>query len=169
VPSADPRPLIVLDDESALPALRVKLHASGWRTQEGFSLPAADWDVTRLRVVCAGRVASPAELEAALLAAVRGAGLIVLTPPEPPDEFLEDLARIGSVDRRGGGAGLDSPEVADLLRSLAAGKPVADAAADALVSLRTAHRRLAGARAALGVKTNRELLTEYGRRFEPLE
>ncbi|MGO9754417.1 MAG: LuxR family transcriptional regulator [Solirubrobacteraceae bacterium] len=158
-------PLIVLDDASGLAGLRAKLERSGWRTQAGWALPARDWDVSALRIVCAGAVVDSAALQAALLAGARGAGLIILTPPEPPDAFLEDLARIGAVERRAARGEVFDAETVDLLRELSAGKSVADAAADVLISLRTAHRRLAAARKALGVKTNRELLTEYGRRY----
>ncbi len=133
--------------------------------QDGWSLPEGEWDVRGRGIVCIGSVADTPALEGALLAAVRGAGLVVLAPPEPPDAFLEDLARIGSVERRAARGDPFDAETVDLLDALAAGRSVAEAAADALVSLRTAHRRLGAARAALGVRTNRELLSEYRRRY----
>ena len=158
-------PLIVLEDLGALAALRIKLERAGWRTQNGWSLPDGNWDLSGQRLVCVGAVADQPALEAALLAAARGAGLIVPMPPVPPDLFLEDLARIGTVERRAGRGGPFDAETVDLIEALVAGRSVADAAQDALVSLRTAHRRLAAARSALGVRTNRELLSEYRRRY----
>jgi hypothetical protein len=169
VPPAERRPLIVLSDAHALAALRVKLERDGWTVNDGWSLAAPDWDVSGLRVVCSGRLEREDELQAALLVAARGAGVIVLTPPEPPDSFVEDLERIGEVELRTGAGGLDDHELRELLRALAAGRPIAAAASEALLSLRTAHRRLAGARTALGVSTNRELLTEYARRYGGLD
>jgi hypothetical protein len=160
-------PLIVIDDPRGLPALRARLQRDGWSVQDGWELPTDAWDVSGRRVVCAGRVDDEVLGQAALLAGSRGAGLVVIAPPEAAGDFLEDLGRLGRVERRVSAAGPGSldAETIDLLRALAAGRSVAEAADASLMSLRTAHRRLAAARKALAVTTNRELLIEYSRRL----
>ncbi len=160
-------PLIVLDDQRALPALRAKLEREGWHVQAGWTLPSEPWDVTERRLVCSGRVEAQSDQQAALLAGARGTGLIVIAPSQEASLFIEDLQRLGRVERRGSQAAPGSldAETLDLLSALADGRSVADAARDCLMSLRTAHRRLGSARTSLGVGSNSELLIEYARRY----
>lgn len=161
-------PLILLEDGRGLPPLRAKLKREGWQLQDGWELGEQSWDVTGRRVVCVGEVADASDRDLALLAGARGAGLVLVAsaPAELTAELLADLSRLGPVERdaaAGGPEGLDS-ETVDLLRSLAAGRSMSQAADDALMSLRTAHRRVSQARDALGVKTRAELLVEFARR-----
>lgn len=128
--------------------------------------------------VCAGPVLNAVDAAQALLAAARGAVLIV----GPLDDaiassFLDDLRRLTGV----GGAPLvsvDAPVPTDravgaldaldapldaLLSALADGLPMSEAARYALMSLRTAHRRLADARQRTGVATTSALVAEWAR------
>jgi hypothetical protein len=159
-------PLILLDDPRGLAALRARLERDGWRVQESWELSDEAWDVGERRLVCSGRVDTASEQQAALLAGARGAGLIVIEAPAAAYEFIDDLERLGPVERRAAqaGAGSLNAETIDLLSALARGLSVAQAARETLMSLRTAHRRLAAARDALGVTSNSELLVEYARR-----
>jgi hypothetical protein len=163
-----PAPLILLDEARELPLLRARLERQGWRVQEGFALEEQPWDLTERRVVCAGSVDARGDRDAALLAGARGAGVIAIALGSLPAEFVSDLERLGSLERRSrtpAGQSVD-PETADLLRELAAGRSVEQAASACLMSRRTAYRRLGEARRALGVRTNRELLLEFERRLK---
>jgi DNA-binding NarL/FixJ family response regulator len=86
---------------------------------------------------------------------------------------LADLARIGPVIRDpdtdpddaaaaadGGGLPINDEQRA-LLDRLAAGETIAAAAEAEFLSLRTANRRIAEARKALGVRTTREAVLAY--------
>jgi DNA-binding NarL/FixJ family response regulator len=163
----EPAPLIVVDDPGSVHLLRARLAGAGWTVVDGFEAATGDWDLAPRRLVCTGSVDTADRCQAALLVAARGAGLLISAPGELPADFLDDLARIGPVERRSRAVapGTLDAETVDLMRALAAGQSVADAAASALMSLRTAHRRLTAARRALGVGSNRELLTEYARRY----
>lgn len=150
-----------------------RLTRAGWRTREGFALPEAQWDVTEARIVLYGRIADTDTAQLALLAAVRGAGVVVVvdTGTEIGRAVVADLARLGPVisdpdqdldvaEDAGAGPPL-APEQRALLDRLAAGETIAAAAAAEFLSLRTANRRIADARAALGVRTTREAVLAY--------
>jgi DNA-binding NarL/FixJ family response regulator len=92
--------------------------------------------------------------------------------------LLADLGRLGPVVRDPEaevGAGDDSgdgdspllPEQRALLERLANGETIAAAAAAEFLSLRTANRRIAQAREALGVRTTREAVLAYLRQRRP--
>jgi DNA-binding NarL/FixJ family response regulator len=164
---AEPQPFLVLTQRRLRAAAEADLTGRGWRVVTGFALAGMDFDVREARLVCAGPVATAEDRQAALIAAVRGAGLLVLLPEAPidgDDEFVADLERLAvsagasGVDWRHDGAtpqGL-SDETMALLRALADGATVAEAARRLHMSLRGAHRRLAAARAALGVSTTQQ-------------
>jgi DNA-binding CsgD family transcriptional regulator len=171
------RPLYVL--ESVLHAATVarRLARDGWTVHEGFALPDEPWDVTPARVVLVGLVDDTASAADAVLAAARGAGVVATTEPGCPDVaavLLADLERIGPVSRDADRpakppAGDTDPlplteEQRTLLDRLAAGDSIAAAADAEFLSLRTANRRIAQARAALGVRTTRQAVVEYVRR-----
>jgi DNA-binding NarL/FixJ family response regulator len=149
-----------------------RLARAGWTTREGFALPETGWDVTAAKLVLFGRVPDLDTAELALLAAARGAGVVAVTDPggETGRALLADLARIGAV-HTDPEAGFDTaaeaggpqlvPEQRALLERLANGETIAAAAAAEFLSLRTANRRIAEARDALGVRTTREAVLAY--------
>jgi hypothetical protein len=163
-----PRYLVHTVNEAA-PVLR-RLARDGWHTREGFALSEATWDVADRRLLLFGRVPDLETAELAVLAAARGAGVVVITDPdaEPGLSLLADLTRIGPVSHGSGGrAGQPSgdltltTEQCALLERLAAGETIAAAATSEFLSLRTANRRIAQARAAFGVRTTREAVLAY--------
>jgi DNA-binding NarL/FixJ family response regulator len=152
-----------------------RLARAGWQTREGFALPEAAWDVAKARLVLFGRVTEFDTAELALLAAARGAGVIAIADvhADVGRALLADLARLGPVSTDPDGAvdgeAADSPasgtslapEQRALLDRLARGDTIAAAAQGEFLSLRTANRRIAEARAALGVRTTREAVLAY--------
>jgi DNA-binding NarL/FixJ family response regulator len=150
-----------------------RLARDGWTVREGFALPDPSWDVTGARLVLRGRVADQENLQLAVLAAARGAGIVAVCDIDTPvgRALVDDLSRLGAVQL--GPAGQPAPgepgdRVADLvpeqralLDRLAAGDTIAAAAAAEFLSLRTANRRIAEARALFGVRTTREAVLAY--------
>lgn len=108
-------------------------------------------------VVCVGRVASRADAADAVLAAVSGARLVIdaEAPREVVDQLCDDLRRLGELEHRVGAPAPAplAPEEQALLALLLGGAKLGQAAAALHISRRTADRRLAAARAALGVET----------------
>ena len=139
-----------------------------WRdrgpAQTKFELPDEPWDAAG--IVCVARVDARAA-DAARRAALRGADLVVAVPDEPwAAPLVRDLARLGQVvvaDRPA-----DDPLVRlgddqrDLLRRLADGQSIPEAAAATFLSVRTAERRLGAARRLLGVRTTAEAVLLAG-------
>ena len=122
---------------------------SGWRARPG-------------PVVCVGRVETADDAANAVLAAVAGARLVVEAdaPRDVVDQLCDDLRRIGALDHRVGppsGPVLSKEERA-LLEQLMSGASLGEAARALHISRRTADRRLAAARAALGARTTAEAL-----------
>ncbi|WP_250003684.1 LuxR family transcriptional regulator [Actinoplanes sp. M2I2] len=147
-----------------------RLTRDGWVARDGFALPDPAWDVTGSRLVLHGRVGDPDTLQLAVLAAARGAGIIAVCDTESAlgRALVDDLARLGPVNQDSTEpAGGDStvadlvPEQRALLDRLAAGDTIAAAAAAEFLSLRTANRRIAEARALFGVRTTREAVLAY--------
>lgn len=148
-----------------------RLAREGWKTREGFALPDPAWDVSDKQLLLFGRVADMETAALAVIAAARGAGVVVIADAdaEPGRSLLADLGRIGPVgtdadDTPGDAAEDDLPlteEQRALLARLADGETIAAAAVSEFLSLRTANRRIAQARAALGVRTTREAVLAY--------
>ncbi len=165
---------LVANSSEATAALR-KLARAGWRTREGFALADPTWDVADQRLVLYGRVGDRDTAELAVHAAARGAGVVAITDPvgDIGRALLADLSRLGPVirDPEAEVAGGEDGEVASassllpeqraLLERLANGETIAAAAAAEFLSLRTANRRIAQAREALGVRTTREAVLAY--------
>jgi hypothetical protein len=86
----------------------------------------------------------------ALDAAQRGADVIVALAPERRAAFVEDVERLGLTNWQPRSVSSDV-DWAPILEALAAGATTEEAARRSNLSLRSAHRRLAQARAALGV------------------
>ena len=107
-------------------------------------------------------VAGADDAAQAVLAAVRGACIVVITtaPREVVDELCDDLGRLGIVDHRIGPVHgpILSPEERALLARLLAGATLGDAARALHISRRTADRRLAAARATLAAGSTPEAL-----------
>jgi hypothetical protein len=160
-------------------ALR-RLARAGWHTREGFALTETAWDVADQRLVLYGRVADGDTAELAVHAAARGAGVVAITDAgtDVGRALLADLGRLGPVVRdpegevgaREESGDADSPllpEQRALLERLANGETIAAAAAAEFLSLRTANRRIAQAREALGVRTTREAVLAFLRQRRP--
>jgi DNA-binding NarL/FixJ family response regulator len=145
-----------------------RLTRDGWIVRHGFALPDPAWDVTAERLVLHGRITDMHTLELAVLAAARGAGIVAVCDTDSPlgRALLDDLTRLGPVHQGVGGEPPDTfadlvPEQRALLDRLAAGDTIAAAAAAEFLSLRTANRRIAEARALFGVRTTREAVLAY--------
>ena len=150
-----------------------RLTRDGWTVRAGFALPDPSWDVTSARLVLHGRIADRENLQLAVLAAARGAGIVAVCDAETPvgRALVDDLSRLGTVHLGPGGQPSSAepgeavadliPEQRALLDRLAAGDTIAAAAAAEFLSLRTANRRIAEARALFGVRTTREAVLAY--------
>jgi hypothetical protein len=150
-----------------------RLARDGWTTRDGFALPDAAWDVTASRLVLHGRITDQEALQLAVLAAARGAGIVAVCDAESPlgRALIDDLSRLGPIRQGTGGDSADTvdlvPEQRALLDRLAAGDTIAAAASAEFLSLRTANRRIAEARALFGVRTTREAVLAYLRQRKP--
>lgn len=114
-----------------------------------------------------GIVATEADAASAVLAAIAGYGLIVELRVDGVvrDRLLDDLRHAGPLEVRAVDAtppDLDEESRA-LLRSIAAGETLAEAARRVGISRRTADRRLAAIRATLGVQRTVEAVAIAGR------
>jgi DNA-binding CsgD family transcriptional regulator len=121
------------------------------------------WRVARTgTTVCVGRVANVDDAGRAVLAAVRGARLVISAdaPRQVMDQLCDDLRRLGDLDHRVGPSARPvlSVEERALLAQLLAGATLGQAARTLHLSRRTADRRLAAARTALGARTTAEAL-----------
>lgn len=180
---ASTSPRYVVDTPADASAVLRRLTRAGWTTREGFEVGEQPWDLTETRLVLFGRVTDPTTARLALLAAVRGAGIVAIADraSDAGQALLADLRRIGPVgtdpstgpDVPAAAPATSGPQLAPeqraLLDRLAAGETIASAAASEFLSLRTANRRIAEARAAFGVRTTREAVLAYLRlrRDEP--
>jgi DNA-binding NarL/FixJ family response regulator len=160
------RPLIVLEgppmssDRDA-----ARLVALGYDLVEGFASARRASGQT----VCRGVIASDADAAAAVLAAIAGHGLLVEARAERAtiDRLLDDLRHLGpSVDHRivegHAGSPLD-PESRSILALLAEGLTLGEASAELGIARRTADRRLAAARRALGTERTTEAVARARR------
>jgi DNA-binding CsgD family transcriptional regulator len=151
------RPLVVVEGGGAAVAEALAaVRANGGRVLEG-------WSGAGPGVVCVGVVESGTDAAAAVMAAVAGAGVVVdgRADRETLDRLCDDLRRLGSLDHRTE----DAPrgprltrEQAELLGLLGAGLTLGESARRLNLSRRTADRRLARARAVLGVETTAEAI-----------
>jgi len=104
-PVASPR-FVLASAGDATTVLR-RLVRQGWTAREGYALPEAQWDVSAVRLVLHGRVQDTDTAQFAVLAAARGAGVVVVTDLDTDigRAVLADLRRIGPV--------ATGPELAD--------------------------------------------------------
>jgi DNA-binding NarL/FixJ family response regulator len=141
-----------------------EFRAAGWILRAGWTLPARPWDLSGARVAYCGAVTCPADAAAALLAAARGARVLIAANAEQDvvASLLDDLSRLGPVKYRESPpcdplAALDV-ELQQLLDILAAGGSLDDTARQLNYSRRTVDRRLARARSLLQVGTTAEAI-----------
>ena len=158
-------PLIVLEDAPGAAAREAaRLGAAGHEIVEGFR-PILGRARPLIRV---GIVAGPSDAGNAVLAAIDGAGLVVETTADRAtvDRLVDDLRRLGPVDHRIGepdaGPVLD-PLSRSILGLLAEGHSLGEAAHLLGLARRTADRRLAAAREALGVDRTTEAISRARR------
>ncbi len=124
----------------------------------------ATFDRARPGRVCAGHVTDNQTAQQAVLAALAGAHLVVATsaPRQVIDMLCDDLRRLGTLDHRVGDARPVAPRLGPteraLIERLLAGDSLGQAALALHLSRRTADRRLAAARHALGATTTAEAL-----------
>lgn len=166
-----------------------RLSRTGWHPRAGFGLPPSGSPVAS-RLVLYGRVPTLSAAALASGAASRGVGIVAIADlASPPGRALlaalESLGPVlrafdpdttpphtngsGPIDKTGDThvlAGL-LPEQRALLGRLANGETIATAAAAEYLSLRTANRRIAQARASLGVRTTREAVLVFLRQRRP--
>ncbi|MDG4831056.1 LuxR family transcriptional regulator [Solwaraspora sp. WMMD1047] len=175
---SDEPPRYVVPTAGDATAVLRRLTRAGWLSREGFALAESGWDVSAARVVLFGRVADADTVRLAVLASVRGAGVVAITDvtEDHGRALVADLERLGAVQLDPDAepavdpveaAGRLVPEQRALLERLANGETIAAAAAAEFLSLRTANRRIAQARAALGVGTTREAVLAYLRQRPP--
>jgi DNA-binding CsgD family transcriptional regulator len=123
-------------------------------------LPGQPFDLAGEPLVWVTTVNGPDELEPVLFGITRGVDAVICArlDPGPARELVDDLRRIATVRLPGepGPTPDLTAEHAALLGAIAAGCSLEEAAARASVSRRTAARRLAQARATLGVHTTVE-------------
>ncbi|HEY2916766.1 MAG TPA: helix-turn-helix domain-containing protein [Candidatus Limnocylindrales bacterium] len=154
-------PLVVV--EAANPAADDHArHALGRAVTAGWR-PVAGWLAPRGQVVCHGAVTSDDDAVLALRAAVGGAGVVILAriPRDATDRLVDNLRRLGPVEHVPADAPPPAPvdhEARSLLRLLAEGWTLGEAAAELGLSRRTADRRLDAARRALGSEHTAEAL-----------
>ena len=159
-----PPPLILMDDLSSLADAVEELEAEGWLVRDELVPAQRTWQVGGLRMVCSGVVSRAPDVAATLMAAARGAGVVVAVQPGSAlrERLFDDLSRVGSVTlrhaRRDPLAGLQ-PEQRELLQLLANGANLDEAARALSYSRRTVDRRLAAVRATLGARTTAEVLS----------
>jgi DNA-binding NarL/FixJ family response regulator len=155
------RPLILASDDQTFETAIEEIQSIGWTLRRAWRLPEHEWSVSDARIVCCGLVATFDDVSAALLAAVRGAGIVARIEPdaEPARRLREELRSLGPIEERArqhGDVSELSLEQVELCRLLGQGLSLADAATQLHLSRRTAFRRLASVREALNVGTTRE-------------
>jgi hypothetical protein len=155
--------VLVAPRTPSLDAARATAELADLDVVDGWALPADPWDVAREGVVVLGRCDDDAVESELVDAVARGAGAIVGIDRERPgaSRLLDALTRTAPVLDW-----IDCPLMtlgADqllLLHALADGRSTRAAARAAHLSERTAHRRIAHARLALGIESTNEAAAE---------
>lgn len=136
----------------------------GWTATTIDALPAEPFALGHLRLAVVGDVVDARDAATYLLAAARGVAVVVglrFTGPAA-EQFLDDLGRLTELRQAPSQVNALSVEHRQLLDALAEGLTLTAAAERLGLSRRTATRRLAEARALLGVSTTVEALRLYG-------
>ena len=159
-----PAPYVVIehvgDPQPVVAEARSEAAAGPWHPIDGFTSAEIGLDT-----VCIGTVVDAEGAAIAVLAAIHGARLVVVAnaPRDVIDRMCDDLRRIGDVDHHldpsssQAGHGLN-PDQRAVIGMLLAGANLNQAASALNVSRRTAARRLAEARDALGASSTSETL-----------
>jgi len=125
--------------------------------------PGADLDATSpTEVVVVGIVDDDISMGDALEIALSGVDQILTVSPTHADALRDDLRR-GGIEVWCAGPVDDRPEWASLLDAMATGASLLEAARRANLSQRSAYRKLAEARHALGVESNTAAIVEWVR------
>lgn len=163
-------PLIVVDAADRLDATADRLRSDGWRIADDLRAPPLDL----ARTVVRGVIDRPELVEAAVLVAAWGGGLLVAVDglaEHARHRLLDDLGRIGPVDRSSAAVPLATDPAENdglrLLELIAEGRSLGEAARELSLSRRTADRRLAAARGALGVESTTAAIAALSRRRSP--
>jgi DNA-binding CsgD family transcriptional regulator len=161
-------PLIVVESEQDLTAAVDGLREAGWLVRPGWPTPGSGLPGAIPRLAWFGSVYTEEDAQAALLVAVGGAGVVahLSAGRELFERFFEDLSRCGDVEYRPAGQrgeGSLTHEQRQLLERIADGASLGAAANELHISRRTADRRLAAARQALGVRTTAEAVAKLRR------
>jgi DNA-binding CsgD family transcriptional regulator len=144
------------------------LRADGWHVHSGLDEPTPGWRLDRGRHVCVAEITDRQDVEAALLLAVRGAGIVAWTASrEHAAELYDGLSRLGAVELVSADARPAEDLAPDQLRML---ELLADGATQVEVadrlgwSRRTVTRRLAEARQILGAQSTAQAVVLWRRR-----
>lgn len=147
-----------------------QLRAEGWEVHTAFDDPVAGWRLDRGRHICVAEVADRQAVEAALLLAVRGAGIVAWTSStEHAAQLYDGLSRLGTVeipDERSSATGDLDPDQLRMLELLADGATQVEVAERLGWSRRTVTRRLAEARRTLGAQTTAQAVVAWRRRTD---
>lgn len=161
-PSGTRPPIIIVEGlPEAFRRAVEELRSEGWAVRDGFD----SGDATP-REVRAGGVGDAESAGRAVLAVLAGAGAVVhaTAAGDVIDRLLDDLRHLGQVDHRTGtGSSAVSLEARAILGRLALGDTLGEAAHALHLSRRTADRRLAEARRALGVERTIEAIARARR------
>ncbi len=152
-----PPRFVLVGDAADLAAHRARL------ARRGLTVVRAQGDATP-GVTYTAEVDDLAAAADAVLAALAGADLLLLVTADDAvhDALLEDLARLGTLEHAAPTVTLSSDQTA-LLARLQSGMSLGEAAQAEHLSRRTADRRVALARGALGVRTTAEALVTAAR------
>lgn len=153
-----PRCLLVAADE-----LRTAFDRERGRravVQTSWDLPVSPWDLAGADMLCVAAVTSAADGDALVRAVARGVDVIVAVDDAVPAAVRRDLHRLADVT-----VTLPVVERVDLsadqrqiLELLGEGASLPEVADSLYLSLRTAERRLSGAKRLLGVRSTAEAL-----------
>ncbi|MBX7160453.1 MAG: LuxR C-terminal-related transcriptional regulator [Acidimicrobiia bacterium] len=167
--SAQPPLVVVRGDDEAFAATAEAMRAGGWAIVRAADsgAQAGDEAAAASRTITTTRIRDSHDVEAVLLAALAGRGVLVHVDAASPlaDQLLADLRRIGPVDIRGASgetlsSRLDADEQA-LLDLFALGMAADEAAHRLGWSRRTVFRRLARIRESLGVETTADAVAVH--------
>ena len=127
----------------------------GWSTIAIDEIPADPFDLSDRRIVVTAAVGDADCAAGALLAASRGCSIAasVTLPDAAREAFLDDLARLVSIEPSAASGATLAPDQVELLSRLAGGATVKHAADQLGLSRRSATRRLTDAKRVLGVSS----------------